>query len=124
MRMRDALGPISTNPDFAYRFPTDDQPAHAPTHLALITIMPFAEGRSDAQTADSVRGWIDGNYALAQELTDSSFDFASLSAFGPQVIPGNAEQVRFAPMHTLVREPGAVNASGRQRTNSTPIRGA
>jgi len=67
MRMRDALGPIFTNPDFAHLFPKDGQPAHAPAHLALITIMQFAEGLSDAQTAVSVRGRIDGKYALALE---------------------------------------------------------
>ena len=59
IRMRDALGPIYTNPDFAALFPKDGQPAEAPAQLALITIMQFAEGLSDAQAADAVRGRID-----------------------------------------------------------------
>ena len=52
MRMRDALGPIYTNPDFAQLFPKDGQPAEAPAHLALVTVMQFAEGLSDSQAAD------------------------------------------------------------------------
>jgi len=67
MRMRDTRGPISTNPEFAHRFPTDGQPAEAPAHLALVTIMQVAEGRSDNQAADAVRARIDGKYALARE---------------------------------------------------------
>ncbi len=55
IHMRDALGPIYTNPDFAHLFPNDGQPAYAPAHLALVTIMQFADGVSDAQAADAVR---------------------------------------------------------------------
>ena len=53
--------------------------------------MQFAEGLSDAQTADSVRGRIDWKYALALELTDSGFDSSVLSAFRTRLITGNAE---------------------------------
>jgi len=59
LRMRDSLGPIYTNPDFAALFPKDGQPAAAPALLALVTIMQFAEGLSDRQAADAVRSRID-----------------------------------------------------------------
>lgn len=121
MRMRDALGPIYTNPDFAHLFPKDGQPAHAPAHLALITIMQFAEGLSDAQTADSVRGRIDWKYALALELTDPGFDSSILSEFRTRLIAGNAELLLFETMLTLFRDQGYVKARGRQRTDSTHI---
>ncbi|MEI7771910.1 MAG: transposase [Chloroflexales bacterium] len=55
MRMRDALGPIYTNPDVAHLFPNTGQPAEAPAHMALVTIMQFAEGLSDEQTATLAR---------------------------------------------------------------------
>jgi transposase len=42
MRMRDTLGPIYTNPEFATLFSHTGQPAEAPAHLALVTIMQFA----------------------------------------------------------------------------------
>jgi len=121
MRMRDALGPISTNPTFAHLFPKDGQPAEAPAQLALVTIMQCAEGLSDAQTADSVRGRIDWKYALALELTDSGFDSSILSEFRTRLIAGNAELLLFETMLTLFREQGYVKTRGRQRTDSTHI---
>ena len=39
LRMRDTLGPIYTNSDFADLFPNDGAPAEAPAQLALITII-------------------------------------------------------------------------------------
>jgi len=121
IRMRDALGPISTNPTFAHLFPKDGQPAEAPAQLALVTIMQCAEGLSDAQTADSVRGRIDWKYALALELTDSGFDSSILSEFRTRLIAGNAELLLFETMLTLFREQGYVKTRGRQRTDSTHI---
>lgn len=89
--MRDTLGPISTNPEFAALFPGDGQPTVAPAQLALICIMQFAEGLSDRQAADAVRGRIDWKYALALELTDDGFDASVLSEFRTRLIAGNAE---------------------------------
>ncbi|MDQ2998387.1 MAG: transposase, partial [Chloroflexota bacterium] len=121
MRMRDALGPISTNPDFAQLFPHDGQPAEAPAHLALVTVMQFAEGLSDAQTADAVRGRIDGKYALALALTDPGLDSSVLCAFRQRLLAGNAELLRFEAMLTLFREQKLINVKGRQRTDSTHV---
>ena len=67
MRVRDALGPIYTNPEFADLFPKDGAPAEAPAQLALITVMQFAEGLADRQAADAVRGRIDWKYAVRPE---------------------------------------------------------
>ncbi len=49
MTMRDELGTIFEDEDFAHLFPSRGQPAMAPWRLALITIMQFAEGLSDRQ---------------------------------------------------------------------------
>ena len=57
--MRDTLGPIFTNPDFAALFPPRGQPAAAPARLALVTILQFAEDLSDREAADAVRGRLD-----------------------------------------------------------------
>ena len=62
VRMRDTLGPIFTNPDFAALFPQRGQPAEAPARLALVTILQFAEDRSDRQAADAVRARLDWKY--------------------------------------------------------------
>jgi hypothetical protein len=44
MTMRDELGAIFDEEDFAHLFPRRGQPAMAPWRLALVTIMQFAEG--------------------------------------------------------------------------------
>lgn len=121
MRMRDQLGPIYTNPDFAHLFPNDGQPAEAPAQLALATIMQFAEGLSDEQTATAVRGRIDWKYALALELTDPGFDSSVLSEFRTRLVAGNAELLLFDTMLTLFREQKLVKARGKQRTDSTHV---
>lgn len=121
LRMRDTLGPMFTNPDFAHVFPNDGQPAYAPAHLALVTVMQFAEGLSDAQAADAVRGRIDWKYALALELTDPGFDASVLSEFRTRLIAGEAETLLFDTMLLLFREQRLLKARGRQRTDSTHV---
>jgi len=121
MCMRDTLGPIYINPEFAALFSTTGQPAEAPAHLALVTVMQFAEGLSDPQAADAVRARIDWKYALALELTDPGFDASVLSEFRKRLIVGNAEYLLFETMLTLFREQGLVKARGRQRTDATHV---
>lgn len=121
MRMRDTLGPIYINPEFAHLFPKTGQPAEAPAHLALVSIMQFAEGLSDSQAADAVRSRIDWKYALALPLTDPGFDASVLSEFRTRLINGAAELLLFETMLTLFREQGLLKARGRQRTDSTHV---
>ncbi len=121
MRMRDTLGPIYVNPEFAHLFPKEGRPAEAPAQLALVTIMQFAEGLSDPQTADAVRARIDWKYALALELTDPGFDASVLCEFRQRLITGNAELLLFETMLTLFREQGLVTARGKQRTDATHV---
>jgi transposase len=75
MRMRDELGPIYNHQQFAPLFSNLGQPAEDPAQLALITIMQFAEGLSDRQTAEAVRGRMDWKYALGLELTVVSLNY-------------------------------------------------
>lgn len=121
MRVRDALGSIYTNPDFADLFPNDGRPAEAPAHLALITVMQFAEGLADRQAADAVRARIDWKYALALELTDPGFDASVLCDFRARLIAGAAEQRLFETMLVLFKQQGLVKAKGRQRTDATHV---
>ncbi len=121
MRMRDTLGPIYTNPEFAHLFPKTGQPAEAPAQLALVTVMQFAEGLSDSQAADAVRSRIDWKYALALPLTDPGFDASVLSEFRTRLLMGEAELLLFETMLTLFREQGLLKARGRQRTDSTHV---
>jgi transposase len=47
MQMRDVLGSIYTDEDFADLFPREGQPAQVPWRLALVTVMQFVENLSD-----------------------------------------------------------------------------
>jgi transposase len=119
--MRDALGPIYTNPIFAVLFSHTGRPAEAPAQLARITVMQFAEGLSDAQAADAVRARMAWKYALALDLTDPGFDASVLSEFRQRLITGHAELLLFETMLTRFREQGLLKAKGRQRTDSTHV---
>src|SRR5246127_4823280 len=90
--LRDRLGTVFDDMDFADLYPTLGQPAHPPWRLALVTLMQFREGLSDRQAADAVRGRIDWKYALGLELTDPGFDHTVLSEFRSRLVQGEAEQ--------------------------------
>lgn len=69
LRIRDELGPLFRDDDFADLFPRRGQPAAPPWRLALITLFQFAVALSDRQAADAVRARIDWKYALSLDLT-------------------------------------------------------
>ena len=58
LQLRDELGPVFRDADFADLYPGRGQPALPPWKLALVTVMQFAEDLSDRQAADAVRGRI------------------------------------------------------------------
>ncbi len=121
MHMRDALGPLYTNAQFAPLFSHTGQPAEDPARLALVLVMQFAEGLPDRQAADAVRGRIDWKYMLALELTDPGFDASILSEFRTRLIQGKAEHQLLETVLTLLQERNLLKARGKQRTDSTHI---
>ncbi len=62
MTLRDEVGPIFSDHDFADLYSSLGQTGLSSTHLALVTILQFAEGLSDSQAADAVRSRIDWKY--------------------------------------------------------------
>ncbi len=121
MRLRDHLGELYADDTFADLFPERGQPAASPACLALITVMQFAEGLSDRQAADAVRGRIDWKYALGLDLTDPGFDASVLSEFRERLLAGQAERRLFETLLQRLREAGLVKPRGRQRTDSTHV---
>lgn len=124
LQMRDALGAIFADADFAALYPTRGRPVEAPWRLALVTVMQFAEGLSDRQAAEAVRARIDWKYALGLDLTDPGFDFSVLSAFRARLIAGSAEHLLLDRLLAACAERGLLKARGRQRTDSTHVLGA
>ena len=121
MQMRDVLGSIYTDEDFAGLFPKEGQPAEAPWRLALVTVLQFVENLSDQRAADAVRGRIDWKYLLGLELTDAGFDASVLSEFRARLGAQHAEQLLLEKMLTLFGQKGWLKARGRQRTDSTHV---
>src|SRR6266852_7477506 len=121
MQMRDTLGPLYDDHQFVALFSSTGQPAEAPARLALVLVLQFAEGLSDRQAADAVRGRIDWKYALSLALTDPGFDHTVLSEFRSRLVEGGAEHVLLDTLLDRFRGLGLLKAHGHQRTDSTPV---
>ena len=65
VQIRDALGTLYTDEDFADLFPSHGQPEEAPWRLALVSVLQFMEGLTDRQAADAVRSRLDWKYVRA-----------------------------------------------------------
>jgi len=121
MKLRDELGMIYSDEQFSDLFPERGQPAESPARLALVTVLQFAEGLTDRQAADAVRGRIDWKYALGLELSDPGFDYSVLSEFRSRLLGGSAEERLLTAQLKLFQARGLVKAGGRQRTDSTHV---
>jgi len=121
MLLRDKLGAVFADADFADLYPKLGQPAYAPWRLALVTLMQFREGLSDRQAADAVRGRIDWKYLLALDLADAGFDFSVLCEFRGRLLQHAAAERLLARLLDAAREGGLLKARGRSRTDSTHV---
>jgi transposase len=121
LKMRDELGVLYQDSQFADLFPTTGQSALSPGLLALVTVMQFAEGLSDRQAAEAVRGRIDWKYALNLELTDPGFDYSVLSEFRGRLLSGQAEERLLNHMLAQFKAKGWLKSRGQQRTDSTHV---
>ncbi len=101
--LRDKLGAVFVDADFADLYPALGQPAYAPWRLALVTLMQFREALSDRQAADAVRGRIDWKYLLGLELADAGFDHSVLCEFRDRLLASGAE----APLLERLLDAGA-----------------
>ncbi|WP_351237718.1 transposase [Streptomyces sp. NPDC002133] len=121
MRIRDELGPLFEDEQFASAFPRRGGPAWSPGQLAMVSVLQFAEGLTDRQAADAVSGRIDVKYMLGLELEDPGFDFSVLSEFRDRLIAHGLEELVLDRLLERVGELGLVRAGGRQRTDSTHV---
>jgi transposase len=121
LRLRDQLGPIFRDPDFANLYPRRGQPALPPWKLALVTVMQFSEDLSDRQAADAFRGRIDRKYALGLKFDDPAFNFSVLSEFRGRLVTGGAGKLLLDEMLEVCKDRGLLTVRARQRTNSTHV---
>ncbi len=121
VQLRDALGVLYSDDDFADLFPVRGQPAKAPWRLALVTVLQFLEGLPDRQAADAVRSRLDWKYALSLELTDPGFDHTVLSEFRTRLVASGAEHRLLDILLEQARTRGWLKTRGTHRTDSTHV---
>jgi transposase len=119
--LRDALGTIVADADCGELYPDRGQPGLPPWRLALVTVLPFRENRSDRQAAEAVRARIDWKYLLGLELTDPGVDYSVLRALRARVSAGAARERLLETLLTQGQAQGLLRAGGRQRTDATHV---
>ena len=119
--VRDRLGELFPDAEFAPAFGVRGRPGWSPGRLALVTVFQMAEDLTDRQAADAVRDKISWKYALGLDLDDEGFDASVLSEFRTRVVEHGLEQrVLDLLLEALVAQ-GLVAAGGKQRTDSTHV---
>jgi transposase len=121
LRLRDELGALFADADFADLFPRLGQPGLPPWRLALVTILQFRENLPDRQAAEAVRARIDWKYLLGLELTDPGFDHSVLCEFRSRLLTGSAEERLLGKLLEACQARGLLKARGRQRTDATHV---
>src|SRR3954451_967729 len=121
LKLRDELGAIFRDEDFADLFPRRGQPGLAPWRLALVTLLQFREDLSDRRAAEAVRARIDWKYLLGLELDDPGFDASVLCEFRARLIEGGAEERLLGRLLEACQGRGLLEARGRQRSDPTHV---
>ncbi|CAM5470782.1 IS1182-like element ISSdi1 family transposase OS=Streptomyces rimosus subsp. rimosus (strain ATCC 10970 / DSM 40260 / JCM 4667 / NRRL 2234) OX=1265868 GN=SRIM_026605 PE=4 SV=1 [Streptomyces rimosus subsp. rimosus] len=121
IRVRDELGPMFRDEDFADLFASRGRPAWSPAGLALVSVLQFVDGLTDRQAAEAVRARIDFKYALGLELGDPGFDFSVLSEFRDRLAGADGGRRVMDGVLVAAREKGLLKSAGRAHTDSTHI---
>ena len=121
LSLRDELGAVFADTDFADLFPRLGQPGLAPWRLALVTLLQFRENLPDRQAAEAVRARIDWKDRLGLELTDPGFDPSVRCEFRSRLLQGSAEARLLHKLLEACQARGLLKARGRQRTDATHV---
>jgi transposase len=108
LTLRDELGGVFRDEDFADLYPRLGQPALPPWRLALVTLVQYRENLSDRQAAEAVRARIDIKYLLGMPLADAGFDFSVLCEFHARLRESGSEATLLDRLLQRCRELGLV----------------
>ncbi len=92
VQVRDQLGEVFCDGEFAEAFGTRGRPGWSPGRLALVTVLQMAEDLTDRQAADAVRLRIDWKYALGLGLAEPGVDASVLCEFRARVLAHGLEE--------------------------------
>ena len=121
LMIRDKLGPLFNDKDFASLFSTLGQTGVSPALLATITVMQYMEGLADRQAAEAARSRIDWKYMLGLSLTDAGFDYSILSPFRDRLLAGAEETILFDAVLERLKAHNLLKGKRLQRTDSTHV---
>lgn len=124
LTLRDRLGPLFSDEDFADLYSNRGQPAYPPSRLAVVSILQFMENLSDRRAAEAVRGRIDWKYLLGLDLEDCGFDASVLCEFRARLLRANVGHRLFNRVLGRLQKEGYLKKRGRQRTDGTYVLGA
>jgi transposase len=119
--VRDRLGEVFPDAEFAPGFGVRGRPGWSPGRLALVTVLQMVENLTDRQAADAVRDKISWKYALGLGLDDEGFDASVLSEFRTRVVEHGLEQRVLDLLLAALVEQELVGPGGKQRTDSTHV---
>ena len=119
--VRDRLGEVFPDAEFAPGFGVRGRPGWSPGRLALVTVLQMVENLTDRQAADAVRDKISWKYALGLDLDDEGFDASVLSEFRTRVVDHGLEQRVLDLLLAALAAEGLVGAGGKARTDSTHV---
>jgi transposase len=128
MRVRDELGPLFTDANFADgplagMFSELGQPGLSPGLLLMVVILQFRHNLCDRQAVEALADRISWKYALSRELSDPGFDHTVLSEFRTRLAEEGRADAVLEVILTRLKDAGLVKAGGRQRTDSSHVIG-
>ena len=121
MTIRDEIGVIYDDKEFASLYERRGQAGISPGLLAMVTVMQYVEGLSDRQAAEAVRGRIDWKYMLGLELDDPGFVHSVLSEFRGRLLKEEKGAELLDKLLARLQAKKLVRAGGQQRTDSSHV---
>lgn len=121
MRVRDELGGLFADKEFAGAFGRRGRRGWSPGRLAMVTVLQMAENLTDRAAVQRVRFDLLWKYCLGLELEDVGFDASVLSEFRTRVAGHGLEERVLDLLVAALKENGLVKAGGKQRTDSTHV---
>ena len=121
VQIRDMLGEVFPDEEFASVFGVRGKPGYSPGRLALVSVLQRVGNLTDRQAAAMAGESLAWKYALGLALDDPGFDFSVLSEFRTRVAQGGLEQRVLDLLLAALVERGLVKSGGKQRTDSTHV---
>jgi transposase len=121
MRVRDALGPLFADEDFAGMYPDRGQPGLSPALLAMVTVLQFKANLSDREAAEAARDRISWKYAIGVDLDYDGFDASVLAEFRARLAEDGRADALLDTVLGVLKNVGLLRARGRARTDSTHV---